>query len=116
MWLLAQNINCTQLMAEAEKFMNYDAFSASSDFLQIPLKLLINILSNDNFNVQSEEEVVSFVKKWVEFDSHREEFIPQLLDVIRLTQLPVASLRELENWVPGEFSLTKIVQNFLLFC
>ena len=39
-WLLAQSINCTHLMTEAEKFCtrnitNFHAFTKSEDFLQV---------------------------------------------------------------------------------
>ena len=91
-----------KLMVEAERFMNYDTFAASSDFLQIPLQLLINILSSDQFNVKNEEEVVKFVKCWVEHIPGRERHIPELLDVIRLDQLPINTLLELEQWEPGK--------------
>jgi len=104
-WLLAQNINCTKLMIEAERFMNYDTFAASSDFLQIPLQLLINILSSDQFNVKNEDEVVKFVKCWVEHIPGRERHIPELLDVIRLDQLPINTLLELEQWEPVNQSI-----------
>ena len=103
-WLLAQNINCTKLMKEAELFMNYDAFTASSDFLQIPLQLLINILGSDQFNVKTEDEVVKFVKQWVDHMPQREQYIPQLLNVIRLEQLPIETLLDFERWPPGKFS------------
>ena len=102
-WLLAQNINCTKLMKEAELFMNYDAFTASSDFLQIPLQLLINILGSDQFNVKTEDEVVKFVKQWVDHMPQREQYIPQLLNVIRLEQLPIETLLDFERWPPGKF-------------
>ena len=104
-WLLAQNINCTKLMSEAECFMNYDTFAASSDFLQIPLQLLINILSSDQFNVKNEEEVVKFVRCWVEHEKKREAHISALLDVIRLDQLPITTLLELEQWEPVNKSI-----------
>ena len=62
----------------------------------------MKILEKDQFNVKSEEQVVKVVMRWVEADAERQQFIAQILGVIRLGNLQIKSLLELENWPPGK--------------
>merc|ERR1711970_236334 len=117
-WLLAQQINCKNLMLEAEKFCtrnitNFQAFANSSEFLHIPLEFLMKILEKDQFNVKSEEQVVKVVRRWVEADPERSLFISQILEVIRLGNLEIKSLLELEDWKPvaGNIAALRKISN-----
>jgi len=104
-WLLAQSINCTHLMTEAEKFCtrnitNFHAFTKSEDFLQIPLEFLIKILEKDQFNVKNEEQVLELVQTWIRAkpEENRQNFMPRILDVIRLENLSIKCLLDLEKF------------------
>ena len=75
----------------------------------------MKILEKDQFNVKSEEQVVKVVMRWVEADAERQQFIAQILGVIRLGNLQIKSLLELENWPPGKiWSLKFSICNFNL--
>ena len=128
-WLLAQSINCTHLMTEAEKFCtrnitNFHAFTKSEDFLQvfefllinpkfknmhlkppfqIPLEFLIKILEKDQFNVKNEEQVLELVQTWIRAkpEENRQNFMPRILDVIRLENLSIKCLLDLEKFEAG---------------
>ena len=63
----------------------------------------MKILEKDQFNVKSEEQVVKVVRRWVEADPERSLFISQILEVIRLGNLEIKSLLELEDWKPGNY-------------
>jgi len=101
-WLFAQDINCANLMAAAEKFCisNFHTFADSADFLQLPFKFLLRILETDNLNVANEELVLQIVHRWIEADSSRNKHLPDLLRAVRLEQLTTECLLRLEEWEP----------------
>lgn len=58
------------------------------EFHHIESQHLKELLSNDNLNVDSEEDVFEALAEWVEYDlSERESSFPELIRVIRVKQL-----------------------------
>ena len=51
--------------------------------------------------MKSEEQVVEVVRRWVDADQSRRAHISEILEVIRLGNLEIKSLLELEMWRPG---------------
>lgn len=60
-------------------------------------------METDNLNVKNEELVLKIVGRWIEADSNRNKFLPDLLRAVRLEQLSTESLLTLEDWAPGRF-------------
>ncbi|KAK6045008.1 BTB And Kelch, partial [Cooperia oncophora] len=57
----------------------------TEQFYQLTANQLIELISSDQLNIRSEEKVFEAVLQWVRFDpSVREQFLPQLLEHVRL--------------------------------
>ena len=54
------------------------------EFLDLNVDSIIQLLKNENLNVSSEDAVFDALKKWVIFDLNRNEYIPTLLQYIKL--------------------------------
>lgn len=60
----------------------------SEEFLLLPVGQLCDIISSDELNVRSEEQVFSAVMAWVKFSvSERRAYLPQVLQHVRLPLL-----------------------------
>ena len=70
---------------------------------QIPLEFLIKILEKDQFNVKNEEQVLELVQTWIRAkpEENRQNFMPRILDVIRLENLSIKCLLDLEKFEAG---------------
>ncbi len=52
----------------------------SEEFLLLPVVQLIDIISNDELNVRTEEQVYSAVMSWVRYNvSERRQHLPQVI-------------------------------------
>ena len=61
-------------------------FIASPSFLYMPAQMLISPLQDDNINVNSEDEVVDAVLKWIQHnDSVSNEILQQIFCNIRIS-------------------------------
>lgn len=70
---------------EQNKFnISFQIFPVSSDYLNLDICDLIDILSSDNLNVNSEDYVFWAIMRWIEHDpENRRCFVPRLLRCIR---------------------------------
>ena len=60
----------------------------SEEFLLLPVNQLIDIISSDELNVRSEEQVFNAVMAWVKFNvAERRQTLPQVLQHVRLPLL-----------------------------
>jgi kelch-like protein 20 len=60
----------------------------SEEFLLLPVGQLVDIISSDELNVRSEEQVFSAVMSWVKYNvSERRQHLPQVCNFILNKQL-----------------------------
>ena len=88
---IADNFSCSKLLQAAESFIekNFVDVSASEEFQQLPLEGIIRLISKDDLNVRSEEQVFEAVLRWIKEDEDkRKENLSTLLEQVRLCLLP----------------------------
>lgn len=86
----ADTHSCRDLLRIADKFTqhNFQEVVESEEFLLLPVSQLIDIISNDELNVRSEEQVYSAVMSWVKYNvSERRQHLSQVLQHVRLPLL-----------------------------
>lgn len=87
---IADQLQLTSLVNAANRFIfeNFQRVYQSDAFLKLPIEKLASYLESDNINVSSEKEVFYALMHWTLYDSSsRLSHVPQLLSLIRLTQL-----------------------------
>jgi len=99
MQFLAAEISCPELEGAASEIV-YDEFlqvaAHSADFLALEFNQLRDLVASDRIVVDSEEEVLSAVLKWVKHDPDtRKSELPPLLSLVRMGLLPPAALERL---------------------
>ncbi|XP_063339666.1 kelch-like protein 40b [Pelmatolapia mariae] len=90
-------LDCPRLAISARNYAceRFQLISRDEEFLQLLPSELAAILSNDNLNVETEEEVFEALMNWVSRDKEtREKELPNLLDCIRLRLVSEDYLRE----------------------
>ncbi|XP_014669553.1 PREDICTED: kelch-like protein 20 [Priapulus caudatus] len=81
---------CRDLLRVADKFTqhNFQEVMESEEFLLLPVNQLIDIISSDELNVRTEEQVFSAVMAWVKYNTtERRPLLPQTLQHVRLPLL-----------------------------
>ncbi|XP_032802656.1 kelch-like protein 20 [Petromyzon marinus] len=81
---------CRDLLRTADKFTqhNFQEVMESEEFMLLPANQLIDIISSDELNVRSEEQVYSAVIAWVKYNiQERRPQLPQVLQHVRLPLL-----------------------------
>ncbi|XP_065053415.1 kelch-like protein 18 [Rhopilema esculentum] len=88
---IADTFSCPKLLNAAESFIekNFVEVSVSEEFHQLPLSGITELISKDDLNVRSEEQVFEAVLRWVKHEEEgRKELLPALLEQVRLSLLP----------------------------
>ena len=88
---IADTFSCQKLLGAAESFIekNFVEVSGSDEFLELPLAGIIELISKDDLNVHSEEQVFEAVLRWVkQNEQERKDHLPALLEQVRLSLLP----------------------------
>lgn len=88
---IADKFSCPKLLQAAESFIekNFVDVSVSDEFQQLPLEGIIRLISKDDLNVHSEEQVFEAVLRWIKQDEkNRKDQLPTLLEQVRLCLLP----------------------------
>ncbi|PSN42803.1 Kelch-like protein diablo [Blattella germanica] len=88
--LPADTHSCRELLRIADKFTqhNFQEVMESEEFLLLPVGQLVDIISSDELNVRSEEQVFSAVMSWVKYNvSERRQHLAQVLQHVRLPLL-----------------------------
>lgn len=91
----AEQHNCVSLMSSVDDFAieHFPELRHLPEFLQIPFGHLMDLLRSSNLKVNSEQEVFETAMRWVEEDvEERSAYLPELLALVRLPQLPIAYL------------------------
>lgn len=85
----ADTHSCRDLLRIADKFTqhNFQEVVESEEFLLLPLPQLIDIISNDELNIRSEEQVYNAVMNWVKHNIERCQYLSQVLQHVRLPLL-----------------------------
>lgn len=81
---------CRELLRIADKFTqhNFQEVMESEEFLLLPVNQLVDIISSDELNVRTEEQVYSAVMCWVKFNiSDRRHLLSQILQHVRMPLL-----------------------------
>lgn len=86
----ADTHSCRELLRIADKFTqhNFQEVMESEEFLLLPVSQLVDIISSDELNVRTEEQVFNAVMSWVKYNvSDRRQHLPQVLQHVRLPLL-----------------------------
>lgn len=60
----------------------------ADEFLVLGIELLLELLSNDRLEVDSEEDVFNSIEKWVNFDAaDRKVYFGSLIETVRMTEI-----------------------------
>ncbi|RWS30991.1 kelch-like protein diablo [Leptotrombidium deliense] len=86
----ADTHSCQELLMYADKYTQ-DRFQEvidSEEFLLLPKKQLVDIISSDELNVRSEEQVYNAIMAWVKYNvAERRQYLRDVLEHVRLSQL-----------------------------
>lgn len=91
----AEQHNCVSLMSSVDEFTmeHFPELRLLHEFLQIPSNHLIDLLKSSDLMVNNEIEVFETVMQWVEENVvERKKLLPELLNLVRLPELPAAFL------------------------
>uniref|UniRef100_A0A5F9DAB1 Kelch like family member 18 n=1 Tax=Oryctolagus cuniculus TaxID=9986 RepID=A0A5F9DAB1_RABIT len=83
----AETMMCAVLYDAANSFIHqhFVEVSMSEEFLALPLEDVLELVSRDELNVKSEEQVFEAALAWVRYDrEQRGPYLPELLSSIRL--------------------------------
>ncbi|XP_042225311.1 kelch-like protein diablo isoform X1 [Homarus americanus] len=86
----ADTHSCRDLLRIADKFTqhNFQEVMESEEFMELPVNQLMDIISSDELNVRSEEQVFSAVMAWVKYNvTERRPYLAQVLEHVRLPLL-----------------------------
>ncbi|XP_069466164.1 kelch-like protein 17 isoform X3 [Ambystoma mexicanum] len=86
----ADTHSCSDLLKSAHKYVlqHFVEVSKTEEFMLLPLKQVLDLISSDSLNVPSEEEVYRAVLSWVKHDvDGRRQHVPRLMKCVRLPLL-----------------------------
>ncbi|XP_044133478.1 kelch-like protein 17 [Bufo gargarizans] len=86
----ADTHSCSDLLKSAHKYVlqHFVEVSKTEEFMLLPLKQVLDLISSDSLNVPSEEEVYRAVLNWVKHDvDGRRQHVPRLMKCVRLPLL-----------------------------
>ncbi|KAI5737572.1 hypothetical protein M8J76_014804 [Diaphorina citri] len=86
----ADTHSCRDLLRIADKFTqhNFQEVMESEEFLILPVAQLVDIISSDELNVRSEEQVFNAIMSWLKYNvSERRQHLAQVLQHVRLPLL-----------------------------
>jgi len=86
----ADTHSCRELQRIADKFTqhSFQEVMEHEEFLLLPLSQLIDIISSDELNVRSEEQVFQAVMAWVKYNiNERRNHLPHVLQHVRMPLL-----------------------------
>ncbi|KAI6073673.1 Kelch-like 17 [Aix galericulata] len=86
----ADTHSCSDLLKSAHKYVlqHFVEVAKTEEFMLLPLKQVLDLISSDSLNVPSEEEVYRAVLSWVKHDvDSRRQHVPRLMKCVRLPLL-----------------------------
>lgn len=91
---MADRLACLNLLAKVNAFIedNFTEAKASEEFVELPFELMKELLADDELNIR-EDELVSAVLKWIEYDREtRYKYLETLFKLLRLGYISVDSM------------------------
>uniref|UniRef100_A0A2K6MUP0 Kelch like family member 17 n=1 Tax=Rhinopithecus bieti TaxID=61621 RepID=A0A2K6MUP0_RHIBE len=82
--------SCSDLLKAAHRYVlqHFVDVAKTEEFMLLPLKQVLELVSSDSLNVPSEEEVYRAVLSWVKHDvDSRRQHVPRLMKCVRLPLL-----------------------------
>ncbi|CAF1569806.1 unnamed protein product [Rotaria magnacalcarata] len=98
----ADTHSCRELLRVADRYaqQHFIDVKESEEFLFLPIHQLIDIISSDELNMTSEEDVFNAVMQWISCDvQQRKQYLPKILEHVRF---PLMSARFLVNTVSSD--------------
>ncbi|UJR34957.1 hypothetical protein I4U23_027735 [Adineta vaga] len=98
----AETNSCQELLRVADRYAQQHFLNVkeSEEFLLLPVNQLIDIISNDELNISSEEDVYLTVMKWISYDTEqRKQYLSKIFEHIRF---PLMSARFLVGRVSSD--------------
>ncbi|CAM4854561.1 unnamed protein product [Rotaria socialis] len=98
----ADTHSCRELLRVADHYaqQHFIDVKESEEFLFLPIHQLIDIISSDELNMTSEEDVFNAVMQWISCDvQQRKQYLPKILEHVRF---PLMSARFLVNTVSSD--------------
>ncbi|KAL3285261.1 hypothetical protein HHI36_019371 [Cryptolaemus montrouzieri] len=93
---------CTKLMERGKLYVRQnfvDLLTESSEFVNLAVTELLEILKDDDLNVKSEEIVFEAIKKWVNYmPIKRKVYLLELLKCMRLHNLETKQMSKMTKW------------------
>lgn len=86
----ADTHSCHELLHFADKFTQerFQEVIEGEEFLLLPIRQLVEIISSDELNVRSEEQVYNAAMAWVKYNvAERRQHLHTVLEHVRLSQL-----------------------------
>ncbi|KAJ8371039.1 hypothetical protein SKAU_G00110670 [Synaphobranchus kaupii] len=86
----ADTHSCSDLLKSAHKYVlqHFVEVSKTEEFMLLPLKQVLDLISSDSLNVPSEEEVYKAVLSWIKHDTDgRRQHVPRLMKCVRMPLL-----------------------------
>lgn len=114
--ILAENLHRSEIVDIANDCIcqNFEEFSETKEFLDLPSTYLEEIISSDSVKVSSEEKVFEALLRWVEASqSERRALLPNLLNNIRFIYLSTKYLTErilCENLIRNSIPCRLLIQ------
>ncbi|XP_053728442.1 kelch repeat and BTB domain-containing protein 3 isoform X3 [Synchiropus splendidus] len=100
---LAEAYGSESLLESANEFVvhNFHDLSKTKEFLDMQMNVLVTCLKADELNVPDEKTVMMSLLKWIQHDlPNRQRDLSELLSLIRLHHLPMATLETLADSDP----------------
>ncbi|PIO58660.1 BTB And Kelch, partial [Teladorsagia circumcincta] len=73
-------------VTEKENILEFEDVVCTEEFYQLPVDRLIELISNEELHVRSEEQVFTAVVQWIKFDlATRQQFLAKLLEHVRFS-------------------------------
>jgi predicted protein tyrosine phosphatase len=79
----ADTHSCRELLRIADRYtqQHFIDVKESEEFLFLPINQLIDIISNDELNMTSEEDVFNAVMQWISYDlQQRKQYLHKVKD------------------------------------
>ncbi|CAF4621059.1 unnamed protein product [Rotaria sp. Silwood1] len=98
----ADTHSCQELLRIADRYaqQHFTDVKESEEFLCLPINQLIDIISSDELNMTSEEDVFNAVMQWISCDlQQRKQYLPKILEHVRF---PLMNARFLVNTVSSD--------------
>lgn len=121
----AERYGCDELLRKSENFIleNFEAVSKEEEFMLLSAEQLENLISRDDININSEEEIYEAVIAWIKYDQDKRcDLTADLLKKVRfgcMSKYYLVEHVEEEELIRGSLECTRLLyeamKSFALF-